>query len=524
MSVTKTKKYVFAALCCTLLLTLCGCDATSQPRPVFQSTGSWQGTIGTDQVRGIIAPDRSYHLAIVDDAGSSVGEYVGAIGPVDAENIGSMTLTRLHATENAGAQQQFTFKLSGDRLYSLQGIELTRTEEATGPAVASAVIGHWSLAASDNLTDVVVNAGGTFSGSDGIDCNYSGTLNLLDPAWNIYSLDVTLADLPGKFCTDSSYSGLAMVLPPQNERRRLWFAANNRVVGGTKTFLGEWSETVNAVPVAQMTILGERADQSVLVQPDAAVELAAQGSFDANHDALTYQWSGTAPDGVTSLSIQGTGSAATFTPALEGLYTIDLTVSDGIASNTLTRKVTVVRPPPRFTGCANGTVLDTLTNLLWLQDAGCFALNLDVAANQWGFSAPTAQERVSTLLSAGVCGLSDGSALGDWRLPTVNEFRQIVTVTPFPAGPPALLNGSGTGQWTEGDVFINVGATDTPAKRYIYWTADSDPDPLVLNNWFFVNFDYVIPAEWSGSQFSATPNSLWPVRALRAGEQCPAVP
>ena len=64
MFLTKTRnKYAFAGLCCTLfsllLLTLSGCDATSDPRPSFQPTGSWQGTIGTDQVRGsslLIAP------------------------------------------------------------------------------------------------------------------------------------------------------------------------------------------------------------------------------------------------------------------------------------------------------------------------------------------------------------------------------------------------------------------------------------------------------------------------------------
>lgn len=526
MFVVKTKKYVFAGLglllLSFLLLTLSGCNATSDLRPSYQATGSWAGTIGADQVRGIIAPDRTYHLAIVDAAGNSVGAYVGVIGSIDAENIGSMTLTRLHATESAGAQQQITFKLSADRLFSLQGVELTRTAEANGPAVASAVAGHWSLAAADNFTDVVINADSTFIGSDGINCRYSGTVNLLDPAWNIFSLNLTLADLPGKFCDDTDYSGLAMILPPENARRRLWLATNNRIEGGFRTLFGEWSETINVAPVAQMTVLGERADQSVLVQiqTNAAVELDAQVSSDANNDALTYTWSGLSPDGITPLNIQGTGSAATFVPAIPGLYTLTLTANDGIDSNILTRQLRVESTPDRFVGCGNGTALDTKTNLLWLQDAGCGDLNSEVAVSQWGFDAATGRERVNTLASS-VCGLNDGSAPGDWRLPTVNEFRQIVTKTPF-VGPPALLNGSGTGQWTEGDVFIRVGATNNPdIKLYVYWTADPDPDPL---NWLFVNFNYLNPAEWSGSQFSGTRNSLWPVRALRQGEQCPSVP
>lgn len=532
MFLTKARnKYAFAGLCCTLffllLLILSGCDATSDPRPVYQPTGSWQGTIGTDQVRGIIAPDRTYHLAIVDAEGNSVGEYIGVIGSLDAENIGVMTIMRLHTAESVGAQQQFTFKLSADRLFSLQGIELARTAEANGPAVPSAVAGHWSLAAADNFTDVVVNADGTVSGGDGVNCRYSGTINLIDPAWNIFFLNVTLADIPGGACNDSDYSGLAMILPPASERRQVWFAANNRIKGGFNTFFGEWSETVNVAPVAQMTILGERADQSVLVQlqANAAVELNAQGSFDANNDLLTYTWSGIAPDGITPLNIQGTGSAASFIPAIPGIYTLTLTVNDGIAGNTLTRQLRVESTLDRFVACGNGTVFDTRSTLLWLQDAGCLALNFDAVLNRWGFNASTAQERINTVLVDGVCGLSDGSVLGggDWRLPTKDEFRQIVTATPF-AGPPALLNGKGTGQWTEGDVFINVGATNTPGKLYIYWTADPDPDPLVLNNWFFVNFDYDVPENWSGSQFVGTTNSLWPLRALRPNEQCPSVP
>jgi hypothetical protein len=212
----------------------------------------------------------------------------------------------------------------------------------------------------------------------------------------------------------------------------------------------------------------------------------------------------------------------TFIPAVEGLYILTLTVDDGIASNMLTHEFEIVSTPDRFIGCVNGTVLDTRSNLLWLQDAGCSALNLDTVANQWGFAAATGLERVNTLLASGGCGLSDGSAPGDWRLPTVNEFRQIVTTTPFAFGPPALLNGSGTGQWTEGDVFINVGVTNNPLRKlFVYWTADPAPDSL---NWFFVNFAYDVPENWSESQFAGTLNSLWPVRALRPGEQCPAVP
>lgn len=506
MSVSKTKKYVFAGLCLTLLsfllLTLSGCDATSDPRPSYQATGSWQGTIGADRVWGIIAPDRTYHLAIVDAGGNFVGEYVGTIHSIGTENIGSMTMTRLHATEAAGATQSITFKLSADRLYSLQGIELSRTVEANGPAVQSAVAGHWSLDATDNLTDVVVNADGTLSGSDGVNCNYSGSLQLLTPSWNIFSLDITLSDIPGGTCNDSPYSGLAMLLPPENARRRLWLATNNRP--GIKTFFGEWAETVNVAPVAQMTILGERADQSVLVKAGAAVALDAQGSSDANNDALTYVWSGTDPLGgaLTITVAPGTGSAATFTPTLDGLYSLTLSVSDGITTTPLIRPLRVEWTLARFINCNNGTVLDSRTNLLWLQDAGCVALNQGVI---WGVSHAEALLRVGTLAD-GVCDLGDTSAPGEWHLPTLNDFSYIVPQQ----------------QWIEGaeTLFLNVGTNPDPlgAPLPYYWTAD--PDPATEFNWFFVDVS-AAPVEWFGSYFGNTSTAVWPMRALRSGETCP---
>ncbi len=539
MFISKTKKYAFTGLGLTLLafllLVLAGCNATSDPKVSYQATGSWQGTIknpiaGTvDQVRGLIAPDGSYHLAIVAE-GNSVGAYVGRISFIDTENVGNMTLQRLQGNESSGNPLSITFKLSADRLYSLQGIELKRTPDANGPAVQSAVAGHWSLSALDNTTEVIINADGSLGGSDG-SCNYSGSLELKSPSWNIYRFVLTVSDyayLSSCSLDKGTYDGLAMLLNVGDPRPRLWFAANSLA----KTFLGEWSETDNDAPVAKMTILGERPDQSVLVQEGAAVELDGQDSSDANNDLLTYAWSGVDFDGnaLTMTIAPDSGSTATFIPVKDGIYSLTLTVNDGIVSNTLVRQLGVEWTPDRFIGCGNGTVLDTKSNLLWLQDAGCLDLNLDVAANLWGFSAPVAQERVKTVAD-GVCALTDNSAPGDWGLPKVDEFRQIVTTTPF-AVPPALLNGQGTGQWSDGDIFVNVGATNIlDNELYIYWTAEPDLDPVAPNNWLFVDFNYDVPENWKGSQFAGTINSLWPVRALRTNptnpelnEQCPSVP
>lgn len=70
---------------------------------------------------------------------------------------------------------------------------------------------------------------------------------------------------------------------------------------------------------------------------------------------------------------------------------------------------------PRFTDNLDGTVTDNLTGLIWLQDANCFGLR------DW----TTALFDV-TILAEGSCGLADGSAAGDWRLPNVRELSSLI--------------------------------------------------------------------------------------------------
>ena len=59
----------------------------------------------------------------------------------------------------------------------------------------------------------------------------------------------------------------------------------------------------------------------------------------------------------------------------------------------------------------NGTLTDTLTGLVWLQDADCFGLQ------NWN----QAMDSVANLKSDS-CGLKDGSKAGWWRLPTKDEL------------------------------------------------------------------------------------------------------
>jgi hypothetical protein len=76
----------------------------------------------------------------------------------------------------------------------------------------------------------------------------------------------------------------------------------------------------------------------------------------------------------------------------------------------------------RYADCLNGTVTDSVTGLIWLQNADCFG-PLDWATGN----------EAAARLENGVCGLADGSAPGDWRLPTQAEWE--ATIAPFCRNP-----------------------------------------------------------------------------------------
>ena len=126
-------------------------------------------------------------------------------------------------------------------------------------------------------------------------------------------------------------------------------------------------------------------------------------------------------------------------------------------------------PGPRFTDQGNGTVQDNLTGLIWLQNANCFG------QQDWANALNTANNLKDDPASTTTdCGLSDGSVLGDWRLPNVKELLSLVDFHGnLPALPPGhpFVNVLNTFYWSSTTVAsvastevawtINLGDSDT---------------------------------------------------------------
>jgi hypothetical protein len=113
----------------------------------------------------------------------------------------------------------------------------------------------------------------------------------------------------------------------------------------------------------------------------------------------------------------------------------------------------------RYSDCGNGTVTDTLTGLIWLKQPNCLP-----SAN-W-----EAAKKAVADLKNGDCMLTDGSAPGDWRLPTKAEWEATMKNAKELActGPdaPTVTNDAGTACMKAGPTSFGELETD------YYWSSD----------------------------------------------------
>jgi len=103
----------------------------------------------------------------------------------------------------------------------------------------------------------------------------------------------------------------------------------------------------------------------------------------------------------------------------------------------------------RFCDAGDGTVLDTAQGLVWLKSPNCWP------HRGWN----DALYEISSLAD-GICGLTDGSQAGDWRMPSVSEMQGLIT------NPPTT--------WVYYDQIVGYrkpGAPFTYSKTGEYWTS-----------------------------------------------------
>jgi hypothetical protein len=152
----------------------------------------------------------------------------------------------------------------------------------------------------------------------------------------------------------------------------------------------------------------------------------------------------------------------------------------------------------RYQDCGNGTVTDTVTGLIWLQNANCFGYIQWAAANT---SAANLQH--------GDCGgfLTDNSSPGDWRLPTKEEWEATVAQARARACTfPALTDTTGSGCYRSGVLqpsFVGIQSSG-------YWSSTTNV-PNASGAW--VSYVYYDGGMEVYSKTATT--SVWPVRGGR---------
>ncbi len=132
----------------------------------------------------------------------------------------------------------------------------------------------------------------------------------------------------------------------------------------------------------------------------------------------------------------------------------------------------------RYADMGDGTILDCNTDLLWLKDASCADLAGTDTAGRGDWTTAVA---AAAALANGTCGLTDGSAAGDWRLPAMAEvcgswpgsFVWETGICEAAVGLiddaylyPMVTNTAGDAQWSEGNPFSGV-------KSNMYWSSDT---------------------------------------------------
>jgi hypothetical protein len=143
----------------------------------------------------------------------------------------------------------------------------------------------------------------------------------------------------------------------------------------------------------------------------------------------------------------------------------------------------------RYKDCGNGTVTDTVTGLIWLKQSNCLP-NAD-------FQGAT---KAVAALKQGDCMLTDGSAPGDWRLPTKAEWDETMknALSSLGCKGPTLTNDAG-------DACISAGPTSFVGVEADYYWSNT---PEGKDQMYFGDLDHGHTLK--GNLFNSL--RVWPVR------------
>lgn len=156
----------------------------------------------------------------------------------------------------------------------------------------------------------------------------------------------------------------------------------------------------------------------------------------------------------------------------------------------------VLLPSPRFTINGNGTVTDNLTGLVWLRNAYCTDTVGGVDKSNNTLTWANALVWTNNLAS-GKCSLTDGSTVGDWRLPTWLELESLVDASKYNSALP-----------TNHPFNIGIG---------YYWTSTTHAH-YSDTAWYVSTGDGYVYANYKTSK-----EYVWPVRGGQFGNSVASI-
>lgn len=221
----------------SLFLALPGCgggggDSGGLTGSTEGATGVWQGTItvaglGTFDLVAVLNSGEMFmvsndaDIALAGDYrvnGTSVNG-TGNISPVNGANLGTFTLAGVVATAStvsgtfsASNGTSGSFSLSYDNSITDRGSSLSTTD------------GVWSVTDGVYTLTVAIDNTGAISGSDTDGCIYNGSGSIIDPAINIYRVNLSLSSCG---LANGAYSGYGVTSDNISTDDILTFSANN---------------------------------------------------------------------------------------------------------------------------------------------------------------------------------------------------------------------------------------------------------------------------------------------------------